>query len=94
MGGGTTRGPAMLEIERYGQTATGGREGGVGVGGLTLGGSLSFHTARRGMAADDMANFEVVLADGSVVNANAQENPDLFKAFKGGGNNFGVVSMH
>ena len=36
--------------------------------------------------------MEVVLADGSVVNTNAREHPDLFKALKGGSNNFGVVT--
>ncbi|KAI0154888.1 FAD-binding domain-containing protein [Xylariaceae sp. FL1272] len=37
-------------------------------------------------------NFEVVLADASIVNANATSNSDLFRALKGGGNNFGVVT--
>lgn len=46
----------------------------------------------RGTAADDMLNFEVVLANGSIVNANADENADLYKALKGGGNNFGIVT--
>ena len=82
----------MTAIELHGQTATGGRNGGVGVGGLTLGGGLSFHTSRRGVAADDVINFEIVVANGSVVNANAKQNTDLFKALKGGGNNFGVIT--
>jgi FAD/FMN-containing dehydrogenase len=80
----------MLEIEKYGQTATGDRDGDVGVGGLTLGGGLSFHSAKRGTAADAMVNIEVVLANGSVANVNSDENADLFKALKGGGNNFGL----
>jgi hypothetical protein len=29
------------------------------------------------------------LGDSTIVNANAKQNPDLFKALKGGGNNFG-----
>jgi len=36
--------------------------------------------------------MEVVLADGSIINANSQQHPDLFKALKGGSNNFGVVT--
>ncbi|KAH8893881.1 FAD binding domain-containing protein [Thozetella sp. PMI_491] len=92
IGGGANWGSVMLEIEKYGQTATAGREGDVGVGGLTLGGGLSFHSGSRGTAADDMVNFEVVLGNGTVVNANANENADLFRALKGGGNNFGVVT--
>lgn len=39
-----------------------------------------------------MTNFEVVLANGSIVNANAQENSDLWAALKGGSNNFGIVT--
>lgn len=37
-------------------------------------------------------NYEVVLADGSIVEANATTNPDLFRVLKGGGNNFGIVT--
>lgn len=42
------------------------------------------------MAADNVRNFEVVLGNGSIVEANAQVNPDLFWALKGGGPNFGM----
>lgn len=42
--------------------------------------------------ADQVVNYEVVLADGSVVEANATTNPDLFRVLKGGGNNFGIVT--
>ncbi|KAF9877418.1 FAD binding domain-containing protein [Colletotrichum karsti] len=92
IGAGARWGTVYKEIEKYGQTVTGGREGNVGVAGLTLGGGASFHTGVRGFACDDVKNYEVVLADGSVVNANAGENPDLFKALKGGSNNFGIVT--
>lgn len=37
-------------------------------------------------------NFEVVLASGAIVNANDSENADLWRALRGGGNNFGVVT--
>jgi FAD/FMN-containing dehydrogenase len=37
-------------------------------------------------------NFEVVLASGEIVNANASSRPDLFTALKGGQNNFGIVT--
>ena len=36
--------------------------------------------------------MEVVLADGSIVNANNLQRPDLFRALKGGSNNFGIVT--
>lgn len=33
--------------------------------------------------------LQIVLGNSTIINANAQENADLFKALKGGGNNFG-----
>jgi len=39
-----------------------------------------------------VSNFQVVLADGSIVDANTTVNPDLFFALKGGNNNFGIVT--
>ncbi|KEY71696.1 hypothetical protein S7711_02927 [Stachybotrys chartarum IBT 7711] len=92
IGAGAQWGPALLEIEKYGLTMTAGRVGNVGVAGLTLGGGLSFHSGRRGLACDDVVNYEVVLADGSIVNANKTSNARLFKALKGGGSNFGIVT--
>lgn len=41
---------------------------------------------------DNVINFEVVLASGKIVQANANTNSDLFKALKGGSNNFGIVT--
>lgn len=41
---------------------------------------------------DQVVNYEVVLADGSIVNANEETNSDLFRVLKGGGNNFGIVT--
>ncbi len=37
----------------------------------------------------EVVNYEVVLSDGAIVNANAKSNPDLFWALKGGGDQFG-----
>lgn len=70
----------------------GGREGPVGVGGLLLGGGISFLSGSRGFACDNVAAFEVVLADGRIVEASKTANCDLFWALKGGTNNFGVVT--
>lgn len=41
---------------------------------------------------DNVVNYEIVLASGDIVNANANENSDLWIALKGGSNNFGVVT--
>jgi hypothetical protein len=76
----------------YGVLVAGGRAGTVGVAGFLTGGGNSFHSASHGFGCDQVANFEVVLADGTVVNANAKENADLWQALKGGSGNFGVVT--
>ncbi|KAK7738854.1 hypothetical protein SLS63_002191 [Diaporthe eres] len=73
-------------------TTVGGRASAVGVGGFTTGGGYSFHTNAHGFACDTVANFEIVLANGTVVNANSTSNPDLFKAQKGGSGNLGFVT--
>ncbi|KAF5027020.1 hypothetical protein F66182_895 [Fusarium sp. NRRL 66182] len=65
----------------------------VGVGGSVLGGGYFHVSGLYGLAADNVKNLEVVLADGSVVNANAQSNSDLFWALKGGGPNFGIITQ-
>ncbi|KAK8115320.1 oxidoreductase- FAD-binding [Apiospora kogelbergensis] len=64
----------------------------VGVGGLAVGGGISYLGPRHGWTCDTVVNFEVVTANGSVVNANRRENPDLRWALCGGGNSFGVVT--
>lgn len=71
----------------------GARAAGVGVGGLTLGGGLSYFTPRVGLTADNVLDFEVVLASGDIIHANAGNNSDLFFALKGGTSNFGIVTQ-
>ena len=53
---------------------------------------MSFFAPRYGFACDNVKNFEVVLAGGKIVNANARVNRDLWFALKGGSNNFGIVT--
>lgn len=80
------------DLEKHGVTAVGGRDGDVGVGGFLLGGGTSFFAGQRGFGCDSVVNYEVVLTNGSVVNANASSHSDLWKALKGGGSNFGIVT--
>ncbi|KAI1178067.1 FAD-binding domain-containing protein [Nemania sp. FL0916] len=72
----------------------GGRVPSVGVGGLILGGGYFFFSNQFGLAADNVKNFEVVLSNGAIINANATSNADLFWALKGGGPNFGIVTKY
>ncbi|KAF5689524.1 6-hydroxy-D-nicotine oxidase [Fusarium circinatum] len=75
-----------------GVQVAGGRNGNVGVGGLLLGGGISHFTTKVGWACDRVVNYEVVLANGSLISSNKRENSDLLLALKGGGNNFGVIT--
>ncbi|TCD63940.1 glycerol transporter [Steccherinum ochraceum] len=64
----------------------------VGVGGFTTGGGYSSLSAELGLAIDNLVEAEVVLADGSVVRCSEKQEPDLFWAIRGGGNQFGIVT--
>ncbi|KAL8869067.1 MAG: hypothetical protein Q9174_004549, partial [Haloplaca sp. 1 TL-2023] len=92
VGTGALWGDVYAQLDAIGYGIPGGRAGGVGVGGLTLGGGNSFYAARYGFVCDNVKNFEVVLGNGTVVQANNQTNGDLFTALKGSHNNLGLVT--
>ncbi|KAI3336899.1 FAD-binding domain-containing protein [Xylariaceae sp. AK1471] len=87
---------STLEKSNTNITVVGGRDANVGVSGLLLGGGLSYFSNLYGFACDNVLAFEVVLASGRVVVARPgpdQEFADLYWALRGGGNNFGIVTV-
>ncbi|KAF2839940.1 FAD-binding domain-containing protein [Patellaria atrata CBS 101060] len=91
VGGGAVWLDVYTAVEAEGLMVIGGRVGDVGVGGLTLGGGISFFSGRHGWACDSVIAFEIVLPDGTFTKITQSSNPDLFWALRGGSNNFGVV---
>ncbi|KAL2822609.1 hypothetical protein BJX63DRAFT_427170 [Aspergillus granulosus] len=81
-------------LAQSGRAVNGGRYGQVGVGGLLLGGGIGYFSSKFGWAANTVVQYEVVLANGSVVLVNRSSYPDLFWALKGGSNNFGIVTRY
>jgi FAD/FMN-containing dehydrogenase len=91
VGGGATWGKVAAALEPRGWGLTAGDTTNVGVGGLTLGGGFGWMVRKHGLAIDNLIGARVVTADGRLVTASEEENPDLFWALRGGGGNFGVV---
>jgi FAD/FMN-containing dehydrogenase len=80
------------ETQLHGLATTGGVVGSTGIAGLTLGGGLGWLMSKYGLALDNLRSADMVMADGRVLRASVDENPDLFWAIRGGGGNFGIAA--
>jgi FAD/FMN-containing dehydrogenase len=92
VGAGLTWGELDRATGAFGLATTGGQISTTGVAGLTLGGGLGWLMRHHGLTVDNLLAVDLVTPDGRYRRTDAEEEPDLFWALRGGGGNFGVAT--
>ena len=92
LGPGARWGHVAQALLPHGLAMSSGDYGDVGVGGLATAGGIGFLARKHGLTIDHVVGAELVLADGTVVRADADDRPDLLWAVRGAGGNFGIVT--
>ncbi|KAM6478460.1 hypothetical protein HDV62DRAFT_370445 [Trichoderma sp. SZMC 28011] len=92
VGAGCRFGEIYDKLEAHGLGCVGGRISSVGVSGLTMGGGISFFSSERGLACDNVISYELVLANGQILNVSEKSHPDLYWGMRGAGITLGIVT--
>ena len=94
VGPGLRSGQIYDEIMDDGIVVTAGRVAPVGAAGFIAGGGISYHWPSHGWGCDNVINYEMILANGPIVNANERQNRDLWVAQRGSSGNFGLITRY
>ena len=89
---GVTAGEFTVAAAEHGLAVGFGDTASVGLGGLVTGGGVGYLVRRHGLTVDNLLAADVVTADGRVRRVDAEHEPELFWAIRGGGGNLGVVT--
>lgn len=89
---GLNLGEFDVATQAHGLATTMGINADTGIAGLTLGGGFGKLGRKHGLTCDNLISVEIVTADGRLLRASLDENPDLFWGIRGGGGNFGIVT--
>lgn len=89
---GVLWGEVVEAAAEHGLAALAGSSPDVGVVGYTLGGGIGWLGRRYGLTANNVVAVELVNADGDHVRVDADHEPELFWALRGGGGSFGIVT--
>ncbi|KIJ29152.1 hypothetical protein M422DRAFT_188866, partial [Sphaerobolus stellatus SS14] len=92
VGAGNLWDDVYAKLIPLGATVVGNRVPGIGVGGFSLWGGISWKTQKYGLGLDNVVSFQLVTPTSQILNVSAHSYPDLYFGLRGGGNNFGIVT--
>src|SRR3954452_13397173 len=92
VGAGTKWDRVAPRLSAHGLAGLHGSSPDVGIAGYSLGGGMGWLSRKHGLQTNAVTALELVTAEGELVRVDAEHEPELFWALRGGGGNYGVVT--